>query len=55
MNAIVTCSLDPERSLVIGDMERKTLRHITLEKGIATFEFCKRPSLLLTGGRDKSM
>jgi hypothetical protein len=55
MNAFVSCSLDNERSLVVGDLERKTLRYIELESGIETFEFCKRPSFLLTGGRDKTM
>jgi hypothetical protein len=39
----------------MGDLERKTLRHISLPKGIETFDFCKRPSFLLTGGRDKAM
>ncbi|KAJ3325129.1 WD repeat-containing protein 49 [Boothiomyces sp. JEL0866] len=53
MNAFVSCSLEDEKSLVIGDLERKTLRHITVPKGIETFEFCRRPSFLITGGRDK--
>ncbi|KAJ3276764.1 WD40 repeat domain 95 [Terramyces sp. JEL0728] len=53
MNAFVSCSLEDEKSLVIGDLERKTLRHITVSKGIETFEFCRRPSFLITGGRDK--
>jgi WD40 repeat protein len=53
MNAFVSCSLDSEKSLVIGDLERKTLRHISIPKGIETFDFCKRPSFLMTTGRDK--
>ncbi|KAJ3262291.1 WD40 repeat domain 95 [Boothiomyces macroporosus] len=53
MNAFVSCSLEDDKSLVIGDLERKTLRHITVSKGIETFEFCRRPSFLITGGRDK--
>lgn len=53
MNAFVSCSLEDERSLVMGDLERKTLRHISVPKGIETFTFCRRPSFLITGGRDK--
>lgn len=53
MNAFVSCSLDDDHSLVMGDLDRKTIRYISVEKGIETFEFCKRPSFLLTGGRDK--
>ncbi|KAI8902061.1 WD40-repeat-containing domain protein [Globomyces pollinis-pini] len=53
MNAFVSCSLEDEKSLVIGDLERKTIRHISVPKGIETFEFCRRPSFLITGGRDK--
>lgn len=53
MNSFVSCSLDDERSLVMGDLERKTLRCISIPKGIETFEFCRRPSYLITGGRDR--
>ena len=49
MNSFVSCSLDDDRSLVMGDLERKTLRCISIPKGIETFEFCKRPSYLITG------
>lgn len=37
----------------MGDLERKTLRCISIPKGIETFEFCRRPSYLITGGRDR--
>ncbi|KAJ3336526.1 WD40 repeat domain 95 [Kappamyces sp. JEL0680] len=53
MNSFVSCSLDDEKSLVMGDLERKTLRYISIPKGIETFEFCRRPSYLVTGGRDR--
>lgn len=53
MNSFVSCSLDDDRSLVMGDLERKTLRCISIPKGIETFEFCRRPSYLITGGRDR--
>ncbi|KAL2911515.1 hypothetical protein HK105_209004 [Polyrhizophydium stewartii] len=53
MNAFVSCAMETAKSLVIGDLERKTLRHISIPKGIKCFEFCKRPSFLVTGGRDK--
>jgi hypothetical protein len=55
MNAFVSCSNESERSLVIGDLERKTIRYISIPKGIETFEFCRRPSYLITGGRDRIM
>eukprot|EP00842_Homolaphlyctis_polyrhiza_P005998 jgi/Hompol1/639/HPOL_002560-RA len=53
MNAFVSCAVETNKSLVIGDLERKTLRHISIPKGIKCFEFCRRPSFLVTGGRDK--
>ncbi|KAI8929846.1 WD40-repeat-containing domain protein [Entophlyctis helioformis] len=53
MNAFVSCALETAKSLVIGDLERKTMRHISIPKGIKCFEFCRRPSFLVTGGRDK--
>ena len=53
MNSFVSCSLEDERSLVMGDLERKTLRCISIPKGVETFEFCRRPSYLITGGRDR--
>jgi WD40 repeat protein len=55
MNAFVSCSSEDENSLVMGDLERKTLRNISISKGIETFEFCKRPSFLITAGRDKTI
>ncbi|KAH6585718.1 hypothetical protein BASA50_001053 [Batrachochytrium salamandrivorans] len=53
MNSFVSCAVENNKSLVIGDLERKTLRHIRIMKGIRCFEFCRRPSFLVTGGRDK--
>ncbi|KAJ3129013.1 WD40 repeat domain 95 [Nowakowskiella sp. JEL0407] len=53
MNAFVSCATENTRSLVIGDLERKTVRFINVPKGIKCFDFCKRPSFLVTGGRDK--
>ncbi|EGF76597.1 hypothetical protein BATDEDRAFT_92606 [Batrachochytrium dendrobatidis JAM81] len=53
MNAFVSCAVENSKSLVIGDLERKTLRYISVPKGIRCFEFCRRPSFLVTGGRDK--
>ncbi|KAI9204974.1 WD40-repeat-containing domain protein [Polychytrium aggregatum] len=53
MNAFVSCTSEPTKSLVIGDLERKTARYIHVPKGIKCFDFCRRPSFLVTGGRDK--
>ncbi|RKO89787.1 WD40-repeat-containing domain protein, partial [Blyttiomyces helicus] len=53
MNAFVSCASEATRSLVIGDLERKTVRYVTVPKGINCFDFCRRPSFLVTGGRDK--
>lgn len=51
--AFVSCSLESEKSLVIGDLDRKTVRSVSIPKGVKCFEFCRRPSFLVTGGRDK--
>ncbi|KAI8911806.1 WD40-repeat-containing domain protein [Gorgonomyces haynaldii] len=53
MNAFVSCSRHAGSSLVIGDLERKTNRYVNLPKGVACFDFSRRPSFLVTGGRDK--
>ena len=53
MNAYVTCASESESSLIIGDLERKTCRKIHVPGGVKCFEFCRRPSFLVTGGRDK--
>ncbi|KAJ3193189.1 WD40 repeat domain 95 [Irineochytrium annulatum] len=53
MNSFVSCSSENNRSLVIGDLERRTLRPLQVAKGIKCFDFCRRPSFLVTGGRDK--
>ncbi|KAJ3227462.1 WD40 repeat domain 95 [Clydaea vesicula] len=53
INAFITCSSETNRSLAIGDLERKTERHVSVPKGIKCFEYCRRPSFLVTGGRDK--
>lgn len=37
----------------MGDLERQTTRFVHVNKGIRCFVFCKRPSFLVTGGRDK--
>lgn len=53
LNAFVSCASENTVSLAIGDLIRKTVRTVSLPKGIRCFEFCKRPSYLVTGGRDK--
>ncbi|KAJ3217574.1 WD40 repeat domain 95 [Dinochytrium kinnereticum] len=55
MNSFVSCASENTKSLVIGDLERKTVRYIHVPKGIKCFDFCRRPSFLVTGGRDKIM
>jgi WD40 repeat protein len=55
INAFVSCSLESEKSLVIGDLDRKTVRSVSIPKGVKCFEFCRRPSFLITGGRDKTL
>lgn len=49
----MSCSLEAEKSLVIGDLDRKTVRSVSIPTGVKSFEFCRRPSFLVTGGRDK--
>ncbi|KAJ3340747.1 WD repeat-containing protein 49 [Gonapodya sp. JEL0774] len=53
MNAFISCAPENSKSLVIGDMDRKAERYIHAPKGINCFEYCRRPSFLVTGGRDK--
>ncbi|KAJ3375003.1 WD repeat-containing protein 49 [Allomyces arbusculus] len=53
INAFVTCSSESAKSLVISDLERKTTRSISVPKGVRCFDACRRPSFLVTGGRDK--
>jgi hypothetical protein len=53
MNSFVACSGEKVKSVTIGDVQRKTVRHISVEKGIRCFEYCRRPSFLITAGRDK--
>ncbi|KAJ3065105.1 WD40 repeat domain 95 [Podochytrium sp. JEL0797] len=53
MNGFVSCASENTKSLVIGDLERKTVRYIHVPKGIKCFDVCRRPSFLVTGGRDK--
>ncbi|KAI9094719.1 WD40-repeat-containing domain protein [Phlyctochytrium arcticum] len=53
INAFVSCAPESVKSLVVGDLERKTIRYVPVSKGIRCFEFCRRPSFLVTGGRDK--
>ncbi|TPX58932.1 hypothetical protein SpCBS45565_g07880 [Spizellomyces sp. 'palustris'] len=53
INAFVSCAPESARSLVVGDLERKSIRYVHVPKGIKAFEFCRRPSFLVTGGRDK--
>jgi hypothetical protein len=55
MNAYVTCASESDNSLIIGDLERKTNRKINVPLGVLCFEFIRRPSFLVTGGRDKIM
>ncbi|KAL7754106.1 hypothetical protein RI367_000086 [Sorochytrium milnesiophthora] len=53
IHSYVTCSSESDKSLVIGDLDRKITRHIKVYKGVRCFDFCRRPSFLVTGGRDK--
>ncbi|KAI8812174.1 WD40-repeat-containing domain protein [Cladochytrium replicatum] len=53
MNAFVSCASENSQSLVIGDLERKAVRLLNVPKGIKCFDYCRRPSFLVTGGRDK--
>ncbi|KAJ1510084.1 WD repeat-containing protein 49, partial [Coelomomyces lativittatus] len=53
INAFVTSSNESHKSLVLSDIERKTIRYISVNKGIRCFDYCKRPSFLVTGGRDR--
>jgi hypothetical protein len=55
MNAFISCSSVSNASLILGDIERKTIRRIDVPLGVKTFDFIKRPSFLVTGGRDKIM
>ncbi|KNE54965.1 hypothetical protein AMAG_00905 [Allomyces macrogynus ATCC 38327] len=52
INAFVTCSSESAKSLVISDLERTTTRSISVPKGVRCFDACRRPSFLVTGGRD---
>ncbi|KAJ3094874.1 nucleoside diphosphate kinase, partial [Physocladia obscura] len=53
MNSFVSCASENTKSLAIGDLERKTVRYIHVPKGIKCFDVCRRPSFLVTGGKDK--
>lgn len=53
LNGFVSCSTDCVKSLAIGDIQRNTVRHVRSQRGVKCFEFCRRPSFLITGGRDK--
>jgi hypothetical protein len=53
INAVVSCSGDPIKSLVVSDLGRKVTRCIGVPKGLRCFDYCRRPSFLVTGGRDK--
>jgi WD40 repeat protein len=53
LNSFICCSPDREKSIVIGDMDRRTIRFGAVQKGVMTFDICKRPSFIVTGGRDK--
>lgn len=53
LNGYISCSSDSVKSLAIGDIERRTVRYLNVQRGIKYFDFCRRPSFLVTGGRDK--
>ncbi len=53
MNAYVTCASENGSSFIIGDLERRTSRKIHVPQGVQCFDFSRRPSFLVTGGRDK--
>ncbi|KAG5456492.1 MAG: hypothetical protein BJ554DRAFT_3749, partial [Olpidium bornovanus] len=55
VNGFISCSSESNRSLVIGDLERKSIRYLHVDKGIRCFDYCRRPTFLVTGGRDKMM
>ena len=55
MSSFVACSSEKTKSVTIGDLQRKSVRSINVLKGIRCFEYCKRPSFLITGGRDKTL
>lgn len=54
-NSWISCSPDREKSLVVGDMDRRSVRFGSILKGVSTFDVCKRPSFIITGGRDKML
>ncbi|RKP01578.1 hypothetical protein CXG81DRAFT_11800, partial [Caulochytrium protostelioides] len=49
----VSCCNRGERSVVLGDPHRRSIRAIHIDKGAHVFDFCRRPSFLVTGGRSK--
>jgi WD40 repeat protein len=53
LNAFVSCSNDPNNTVVIGDIERNTNRQLRVQRGVTCFDLCHRPSFLITGGQDK--
>lgn len=53
MNTFISCANESVNSMVIGDFERKINRSISVPNGITCFEVSRRPSFILTGGRDK--
>lgn len=54
-NSWISCSPDKDRSLVIGDMDRRSTRFASIGKGAVAFDVCKRPSFIVTGGNDKML
>lgn len=55
MNLYMSCSGDKNKSMVIGDIVRKNIRTFSVPKGTACIAYCKRPSSIITGGKDKLM
>ncbi|KAI8996010.1 WD40-repeat-containing domain protein [Gaertneriomyces semiglobifer] len=53
LTCFVSCAGSESKSLCFGDLERKVWRSVSVNKGVKCFEFCRRPSFLVTGGRDK--
>jgi hypothetical protein len=55
LNSWISCSADNDKSLVLGDMDRRSFRFASIGKGAVCFDICKRPNFIVTGGNDKLM
>ncbi|KAI9139143.1 WD40-repeat-containing domain protein [Paraphysoderma sedebokerense] len=55
LNSFVSCSSESTKSMAIGGLDRKSVGYVRVPKGIRCFDFSRRPSFLITGGRDKTI